>query len=200
MATGTITLTSAIAGVSIGAHVSRIANLQTAYEGDALPAGKAGTLSTRTDDDTGVATLGAGHGMTDSDYVDVFWTGGCRYGMDVTSVDGNDVSINLGAGDVLPAQSTALIVTKQVTIDIDFDGDNVEMIAISNSKRIHLDFQENGGTSIKALDIPANEGWYWAADQGVSNPLTGNPVGQIKATSGETSAATLKIGVLYNSS
>lgn len=199
MATGTITSTANVGGVSASAQITRTANLQTTYDGSDLPAGKAGTLTTRTDDDTGVATLGAGHGITDTDTVDVFWSGGSRYGVDVTSVDGNAVSINVGSGDNLPAATTALVVTKQVTIDVDFDGDKVEMIVVSNSKRVHLDFQEGDGTSIKARDIPAGEGWSWVASQGITNPLTGNPVGKIQATSGEATAATLKIGVLYSS-
>ena len=199
MATGTITSTANVAGVAVSAQITRTANLQTSYDGDVLPAGSAGTLTTRTDDDTGVATLAADHGIIDTDTVDVFWSGGSRYGVDVTSVDGTAVSINVGSGYNLPAEDAAIVVTKQVTIDVDFDGDNVEMIVVSNSARVHLDFQESGGTSIAALDIPAHEGWSWCADQGVTNPLTGNPVGKIQASSGEAAAATLKIGVLYAS-
>ena len=36
-----------------------------------LPAGKAGTLTDRTDADTGIITVAEGHGITDSDTVDV---------------------------------------------------------------------------------------------------------------------------------
>jgi len=199
MSTGTIISTANVAGKAVSSQIVRTANLDTGYDGDVLPAGKAGTLTTRTDDDTGVITVAEGHEITDSDTVDVFWVGGSRYGVDVTATDGTTVSIDAGDGTNLPAQDFAVVVTKQVTIDVDFDGDNVEMIVVSNSKRVHLDFQEGGGTSILPLDIPANEGWFWCADQGVANPLTGNATGQIKASSGEAADATLKIALLYDS-
>jgi hypothetical protein len=199
MPTGTFTSTIAIGGVSIGSEATRTGT--TAIEDQqSLPAGKTGTLTTRTDDDTGVATLGAGHGITTDDYVDVYWAGGVRYGMDVTAVDGNDVTIDVGAGDVLPAQSTALVVTPRVEIDIDFDGDLVQMIAVLCTKRGHIEFLTNADVSIKAKELTANEAWSWIAGQGITNPLTGDPVGKIQATCGEAATATLKTGVLYNSS
>ena len=80
MPTGTISKTIAIAGINVAAQAQRTDNGQIAQE-VTLPAGKAGSLTTRTDDDTGVATLTPGHGITTSDTVDVYWAGGVRYGM-----------------------------------------------------------------------------------------------------------------------
>jgi len=198
-ATGTLSSTLQVAGLTITSSVERSAEGVIGQE-VSLPAGKAGTLTTRTDDDTGVATLSEGHGIADSDYVDVYWAGGVRYGMDVTSVDGTAVSIDLGSGDNLPTQDSAIVVTARVEIDVDFDGDLVELIGVGSNKRAHVEFQESDGTEIMAQEIPAGEGWSWAADQGVANPLTGNPVGKVQASCGDSaSAAALKIGVVYDS-
>jgi len=79
------------------------------------PSGTAGTLSTRTDDDTGVVTLSSGHGLQVNDKVTVAWPaspGGIRSLMTVTDVTGDDVTIDLGTGDVLPAQAAAVTVIK----------------------------------------------------------------------------------------
>jgi len=198
MLTGQITNAIDLAGISANGVTIRTADGQISHE-VALPAGKSGTLSTRTDDDTGVATLAANHGITVDDYVDVYWDGGVRYGMDVTGVEGTAVSIDLGDGDNLPTQDTVIIVTPRVEIDVDFDGDNVEMIAAVCPRRAHLEFLTDADVSIKVQELTAAEPWSWVADQGVTNPLTGDPVGKIQASCGEATAATLKIGVLYDS-
>jgi hypothetical protein len=127
MPTAKITSTLSIGGVSMYSSITRTEEGQIGQE-VTLPKATAGTLSTRTDDDTGVVTLASGHGLRVSDVVDVYWDAGIRYGMDVTAVNGDDVSVNLGAGDVLPAQDTAVTVSKQVTVNTDFDGDDMVMI------------------------------------------------------------------------
>lgn len=198
MPIGTISSTIMVAGINVHSNVIRTDDGQISHE-LSLPAGKIGTLSTRTDDDTGVATLETGHGLTVSNTVDVYWTGGVRYGMDVTAVDGDNVTIDLGAGDVLPAQSTALIVTLRIEIDTDFDGDLVKMIAAHSNKRAHVEFLEEGDASILARELVANAAWTWISDQGVANPLTGNPVGKLQVSCGEAAVGELKVGVLYNS-
>lgn len=203
MPTGTIISTYVIGGLSVSSQTTRTAS--TAIEDEqSLPAGKAGTLTTRTDESEGVATLAAEHGITVDDFVDVYWDGGMRYNMDVSAVDGTAVSIGgvggEGTGDVLPSQDTALVVTPRVEIDVDFDGDLMQMIAVVCTKRGHVEFLEDDDTTIKGQELTANEAWQWIADQGVTNPLTGDPVGKIQATCGEAKAATLKTGVLYNSS
>jgi hypothetical protein len=86
-----------------------------------LQPGKAGTLSTRTDDDTGVITATA-HGLSVSDVVDVYWSGGRRYGMIVSSVaDANNVTVgtaggDVGAGDAFPIATTAVVITERVQV------------------------------------------------------------------------------------
>ena len=89
-----------------------------------LPIGYAGTLSTRTSDTQGTATLGGGHGITTGMEVDVYWTGGVRYGMTVGTVSGASVPLSdSGAGDVLPVETTAIIVAQRVEIGETIDGD-----------------------------------------------------------------------------
>ena len=165
-----------------------------------LPAAEAGTLSTRTSDTAGTATLGAAHGILTGDIVDIYWAGGVAYGATVGTVSGTSVPFTLASGDVLPAQDTAINMDTQTEINTDFDGDDMKMLAVVSTKRGHVHFQEEDGTDIKAQEMLAGEGWTWASDTGITNPLTGNPVGQVLVSNGDaTGATTLKIGVLYDS-
>lgn len=203
MPTGEINNVVNVAGIQFGGTTKRTAPAQWSEsldpgEASGLAAGKAGTLSTRTDDNTGVVTLGADHGVTITDTVEVYWSGGMRYGVDVTVVVGNDVTLDLGAGDNLPSQDTAVVVGVRTELDADFDGDQIEIIAVQCNKRGHIEFQENDGTVIDSQELTANEPWTWISGQGVSNPLTGNPVGKIQVSCGEAAEATLMIGVLFD--
>jgi len=198
MPTGTMTTQISIGGIVATSTATRTESGQISHE-VTLPAGKAGTLSTRTDDNTGIATLALGHGITDADTVDVYWVGGCRYGMTVTAYDTTTVSIDLGAGDNFPTVDAAIVVTPQVTINTDFDGDDVKMIAAIATLRAHIDFQNDTPASLNAVELTANEAWAWVSDSGYANPLTGDPVDVIMASAGTAAETTLKIGVLYDS-
>ncbi len=194
---GVLSSSVTIAGLTITGSVPRSADGGLTRE-IPLPAGTAGTLTTRTDDDTGVATLEAGHGLSTSDVVDVYWSGGMRYGMTAT-VAGNAITVDLGAGDNLPAEDTAMVVTLQVQITADIDGDEVQLIVAGCDQRCHLDFQDSGTASLAAVDIAAGEMWDWAADQAIANPLTGNATADIYASNGSSSTmATLKVAALFD--
>ncbi len=87
----------------------------------ALSAAIAGTLSTRTDNDTGVVTVAAGHGITAADTVIVTWvdTGVryYRYNVDVTATGSTTISIDAGAGTNLPLATAAVTIVIQRTED-----------------------------------------------------------------------------------
>ncbi len=198
MPIGSITSNVSIAGISIQSTVSRQAEGQESHE-VVLPAAKSGSLSARTTDTTGDLTLSAGHGITTGDVIDIYWDGGVQYGATVGTVAGNVVPFSGGAGTVLPAQDTTVTASVQTEIDADFDGDNMKMLAIHGTKRLHVDFQDSGSVSLYAAELAANEVDWWASDSGESNPLAGNPVDKVRASTGATEAATCKIGVLFDS-
>jgi len=197
MPTATIQSNSQIGGLSIAGTVSRSGDGQLGFE-IALPAGESFYMGTRTDDNTGVFTL-AGHSLSNGDVVDVFWSGGMRYGM-TAIVSGDDVTLDGGTGDVLPVQGTTCVLAEQVEVNADFDGDDVQAIVVGCDQRASLDFQDSGDASLQHVELEtANEPWSWFADQGVANPLTGNATDAIHCSNGSTTAATLKIGVVYDS-
>lgn len=187
------------AGVSIQGQAVRTVENPDGYE-VALPVGKAGTLSTRTDDNTGEATLGASHGITTGMIVDVYWDGGVRYGMTVGTVDVNDVPLDGGAGDNLPTQATAIVVTEQVIVNTTLDGDALNIIGImlkvaaGATGKGHVDFQDAANDSIKAMSLVGNSPYVNDIDGGQANAFTGDPITHCHASNGSsTVAGTLQI-------
>lgn len=169
-----------------------------------LPAGKSGTLTTRTDDDTGVVTVASGHGITASDTVDVYWATGRRYGVDVTTAGATTLDIDLGSGDNLPAQSTAVVIVKQVVVNKAIDGDNVEIIgflaelAASTGFGVRITFFDavsGGGSAVgNGIDLDPNSPFVLDVEGGATNLLTGSPILSFVASNGDGSnACTLKI-------
>jgi hypothetical protein len=206
MASGTIATVVSIGGTTINRTAERTGDHANIYE-VALPAGEAGTLSTRTDANTGVITS-ASHAITNAAKVDVFWdSGGCRYGMDVTSYDTNTVTLDGGNGDDLPDANAAVTATQQVQILTAIDGDNVQLIGIcleTGDQTIgsggHVDLQDSTNATIEAIELTANSPWSWDSNSGITNPLTGNPITQCYAANGNnTTAGTLKILSLEDS-
>ena len=127
---------------------------------DALAAAQCdGSLTTRTDNDTGIVTLSTGHGIETADVVDVYWVGGVRYGMDAT-VAANAVTVDGGAGDNLPAEDFAIAaVVEQVDWEVNFDGDDAQFVAVlyrcpgDTGAKAHLDLIDAGTATIEELDL-----------------------------------------------
>jgi len=204
MPTGSISIAANIAGSNILKSISKTADHPQAFEVD-LPVGTDVSSWAKTDADTGVATMSAGHGLTNGTY-DAYWSGGCRFGLTGTFA-GDDLTLDGGAGDDFPASSTAMVVCKQVEINTAIDGDNVQIFACcaeyastSEDSPVHVDFQDSGSASIHDIDLVANEPSTWWADSGVTNPFTGNPIVDCFASNGSTeNVATLKILTLEDS-
>lgn len=196
-------------GISIAHTITRSPDTALPGHEITLPVAKTGTLSTRTDDETGTLTMADGHGITTGQIIDVYWSGGARYGITVGTVSSNSVPIGAddsGTGDVLPAQSTAITAAVQVAANTYVDGDNLSMLAIcletteGTDGKGHCDFQEADDTSIANIELVGNTPKVFDIAGGQTNPFTGDPIFELKASNGSSSAAaTLKICGGYDS-
>lgn len=173
---------------------------EVTVSGATLTAAKSGTLSTRTDDDTGTVTASAGgHGITDGDIVDIYWTGGVAYGATVGTVSGTSIPFDTSLGDVLPAQATAVTICKQTVLDLDFDGDSLEMLQVYSNVRGHVQFTEDDNTSLAARELTANEALEFIDDTEDATFITGDPVGKVKVSIADTgTSGYIRLGALYN--
>lgn len=95
-----------------------------------VAAAKTGTLTTRTDANTGVITMTSGHGFTTGNKVDVFWSGGSRRNMDAT-VATDAVTVDGGSGDDLPALNSSItaMVPTEAAFSVDATSTGVSVIA-----------------------------------------------------------------------
>lgn len=193
-------------GISIQSSFLRSADGVCARE-ISLAAGKAGTLSTRTDNDTGIATVGSGHGITTSHTVDVFWSGGRRYGMTVTGTTSTTISVDGGSGDNLPAQDTVIVVAQQIQVVTAELGDNLSVLAIEQvhadptvTAQSHVAFYDAGDTEIYEYDLQPNTPIVHDVAGGAVNPFEGEAVTYAMVSNGDSSgAATFKFLALHDS-
>jgi len=180
-------------GASIQAQVVRSGSASIGLV-DTLPAAKTGQLTTRTDNTTGTLTMAASHGITTAAVIDLYWTGGVRYGVVVGTVATNSVPISGGAGDNLPSNLTNITAVVQSTANIFIDGDNTELIALelrTNDRSLrtagHIAFYDSANDLIAELDLVANIPQVYDLAGGASNPFTGDPITYAKLSQAGTS-------------
>jgi hypothetical protein len=198
--TGRINQSIAIGGLTFSGSITRTAEGVLTQVVD-LAAGHAGAISA-----TGVYGLATGHGILDTDTVDVHWTDPsdgthkCRRGLAVDTSAANAITFDndpAAEGDALPAEDTAVVVSVQTEIECAFSGDDLLMIALRASQRCIADIRDAGGSELPQK-LVAGEAWYWASDQGVTNPVASDSLTKIVASNGSAVATTLYIGLLLD--
>lgn len=169
-----------------------------------IPVAKVGQLTTRTDADTGVLTMVAGHGFATSDKLDVFWTvsgvAGSRRNMTAT-VATNAVTVDGGSGDNLPDNLTAITAMKPVAVAFTVDGDTAVALAVGSPVAGYIAFFDDAGTPalIVAYQLDAQEGKSWTESSGETNPLAGKIVTLVKFSHGNSVAPQdMRARVLFN--
>lgn len=194
-----ITKNMVLAGKSFSQTLTLSAASAIPIEAD-VPAAKAGTLSTRTDDNTGTLTLGSGHGVTTGDRLDLYWSGGSRRGITVGTVSGTSVPIDLGSGDVLPSQGTAITAMVPVEKVLLFDGDNLKALTwYSDAIGTFVIAQSNDTEEwYKSVQLAAGAG-LWHENDGDANPLVGDTLAKVFMSHNDSTATkTMRIGVLLD--
>ena len=157
------------------------------------PGGKTGTLTTRTDNDTGTLTMVSGHGLTTGDKVDIFWAGGSRYNVTVGTVSGNSVPIDVGSGTNLPSTSTAVVVCKPQQFSCQVDGDLVVAVGFGSTNKIIVTFFDASNAVLLSKEVVAGQIWSWDENTVDTNPFAGMAVSYVKLSNGGTAAADIKL-------
>ena len=202
---GLFTLGMTIGGMSIsGSRIARAYDSGEGYGPWAIAAAKAGSLTTRTDDDTGIITFAAAHGYTGNELLDIYWVDGLRYWTKVTAVDGLTATIDdpgglESGGDNLPTEGTAVLACERTVKAVSFDGDDMSQIGLWMKKRGHFEFLDVGDASLWAQELKANEALPWVDTWPYTRPITGNAVTQVRYSNGEAAASEFRFGVLLGS-
>lgn len=160
-----------------------------------LAAAKIGQLTTRTDNDTGTLTMDSGHGITTGNRLDLFWeengVKGARYGMTVGTVSVNSVPIDLGAGDNLPTNLTAITAFVPIQEELLFTGNNAQFAFAKSTRRGIIVYTTSAPATVKAvvdeLESDSGGGYQWVTGEGVTNPFAGVSVARVYFSNGDSS-------------
>lgn len=193
--TAVTTVNTVIAGITLQSTITRTQEAAERVSLD-VAAGLAGTLTTRTDADTGVFTVETGHGITTSDTVSVFFADGTAYNGDVTAVTATTITVDFADGADLPVVSTAVVVSKQVSFAVPIIGNSLRAMVIKSTNRCLVDFRSSAPATLLTYLIAAAEGRHWFSDMDVTNPLAGDTVATVHVANGDVTANTIEIGLL----
>lgn len=180
-------------------QAATITSDSTELKSASIPAAKSGSVTTRTDDNTGVVTMSAGHGFTTGQKVDVFWTGGSRRGMDAT-VATNAVTVDGGSGDALPVVSTAITAMVPTSVPMAFAGDDLDALSVECPLAVSgwVVFKDAGGTVRASYQIPSGtRAKTWAKDLGITNPLASQTVATVEFSHGATTAQDMTASIVF---
>lgn len=196
--TGTFNRGFNVAGLSFGAgSVSVDSSLATPWDEEVAVA-KTGTLSTRTDDNTGTLTMAGGHGIQTGDRLDIYWTvsgvSGRRYGVTVGTVSGNSVPFDLGAGDNLPAQGSSITAMVPTELPVVVTGDDAVSVSAKCPVAGTVVFAASNDSTIYPFLATADTPTFvWVENYG-DNPLAGGSVAKVFLSHGSSGAAQAMTG------
>lgn len=196
--TGSYSRGFSVGGLTFGVNSTVDSSLGALWD-ETVAAAKTGQLTTRTDANTGVLTMSSGHGITTGARLDVYWTGGSRYGMTVGSVSGTTVPIDLGAGDDLPANLTNVTAMVPTELPIVVTGDDAVSVACRCPVGGTVVFADSGNTTIVAYQLTTTVTTaVWVTNQG-TNPLAGASLAKVFISHGSSAASSdLSGAVQYN--
>lgn len=189
-----------IDGQTYTSEVDVTAELAAKFD-KSLGAAKTGTLTTRTDNDTGTLTMDTGHGITTGARLDVYWAGGCRYGMTVGTVVANSVPIDGGAGDNLSLAATAITAMVPAEEAVGVTGDNVAAIGVKTNTggRAIVVIADGSSATLAASVVTAGSDYIWTDQDGTTNPLAGDTVAKVFVSHGDSTGTKRVRGILaYN--
>lgn len=192
------------AGMSFASNATVSSDLATPWS-VTLAAAKAGSLTTRTDNDTGTLTMATGHGITTGQRLDVYWfnsdgtIAGRRYGMTVGTVSGDSVPIDGGGGDNLPVAATAITAMVPDEETIALTGNNAMAIVAKCPIGGTVVFATSGNATILAITLTAaNTVYIWASGE-ATNPFAGQTVAKVFLSHGSSSVSSTLTGLVqYN--
>lgn len=145
-----------------------------------VAAATTGTVTARTDNDTGSVTLATGHGITTGGKLDIYWSESGvrkrRINMTVGTVAGDVVPLDGGTGDNFPALTTAVTAMRPQTEAVAVTGDNVVYFGAKSSRWGSVYFLDGSGNLLAQFqlnDSDSGGSYIWYTGSGVTNPLAG---------------------------
>ena len=162
-----------------------------------IAAAESGEVATQNTSGTSIFTMVSASALTDSDIVDLVWSGGLRKAMDVESVDGATVSLSGGSGDDVPSAETAVRIGRCVDLIDTVPGDSLVSMGFVFSGAGRMDLRASDASVID-YTLAANVPGGWMQGMG-DNPIGSSTIDTIRACNHATTSNTFKFGCGYNS-
>ena len=196
----TVGITASVGNKTFPYNATISADAAYVQEVSVAPA-KVGALTTRTDDDTGTLTMNSGHGITTGARLDLYWDGGSRRGITVGTVSVDSVPIDGGAGDVLPADETAITAMVPHEEEMLVTGDDVTALAVYSTVSGNIVLAESDDGEVVAYQVGAGTGGaqsaLWVEDLNPTNPLASADVAKVFFSHGSsTETATMRVAAM----
>lgn len=142
-----------------------------------MAAAKTGALTTRTSDTAGTLTMTAGHGFTNGQVIDIYWSGGQCTNAIIGTVATNSVPFTGAGGDVLPAdESTITAMVVQTENFVVVDGDLQALMVGAGNAACSATFFSSGdavvGRVLVRAGTTANKHYIWDIDNDADVPLS----------------------------
>ena len=165
-----------------------------------LDPGKAGTVSLKSDANTGELTLAGGHGILTGDVVDIHWriagTNYCQRKVTVGTVSGNVVPIDSGVGDDLPAAPQAIVCCKQRSEKVTANSAGLQILGLLAKdvtgvavEGAQLGFVTGGGSVAYAPLLHLDDLVQSDVVAGEANPLGGTDIATLTMTNGSATVS-----------
>lgn len=158
---------------------------------ETIPAGLAGTAGS-----AGVMTLLAGHGITNSDIVSVYWATGFAYNCTVGSAGATEITVTGVEGDALPT-SGAVVICKVTEVDISVLGTDVKALFAGGDVMLGIAFEDAGGVELFRTTA-TNTAYEWDTASGDANPITGDSIIKANVYNRSTTAGSVTIAIGYD--
>jgi hypothetical protein len=164
-----------------------------------IPAAKEATLTTRTNDTSGVLTMTTGHGYTTGSRCDLYWTnadgteGNC-YGVVLGTVPAapGDTAVpiaSVAGDDPLPLDETDVVICKCVEVPLAFLGNNARAI-VAQAPQARSYFVMNDGTyNLNPQHVSEGGMYYWHEELAVTNPLADDSLTRVFISHDDTNQA-----------
>lgn len=172
-----VNITANGGGLTIQSSQQVVANVTAALNPTLDPA-RPGTLTTRTNNNTGTLTLETGHGIATGNRLDVFWldptTGQqrCQHKITAGTVSGNSVPISGGLGDNLPLAATAVTVQRVSEYDFLLNTPDLVALSVGGNAGGKVVLEKADGTVVHHQTLtPGGGGATWLTGSG-SSPVS----------------------------
>jgi hypothetical protein len=174
-----------------------------------------GQLTTRTSDSVGILTWASTPPVTTGQVVDLYFSGGIRYGVTIGTVTSTTAPFTGGSGDNLPTATTYCLPRVPVVEAFSFPSGTAALIifalaagvtgdstAVSyGTGRITVRLLESDDGEIMRRTIEDGHSYRWTRGSGTTDP-TPDPVAKVSIShsygTNATSQKTVHVGVAYN--